>query len=144
MSDTKARVTRIIDSLSQDLMLAKDLRSLMEEQLKHLKLVNSEGLDQVNPEIERLTHAIGENAKFRSETLKELGLDPNEKGLSVLASKLPKPMRSKVENLCEGLESEIAECKAINRRSASQLVASREVLGKIIGNPSREYPEQIV
>ena len=144
MSDTKARVTSLIDSLGRDLDLAVELRGLLEKQLNHLKLVNSDGLDQVNPEIVRITAEIGENAASRSEILKKLGLDPNEKGLSVLASKLPVPMKTKVEDLCAKLEREISACKSINRRSADQLVAGREILGKIIGNPSQNYPEQIV
>lgn len=143
MSDVKAKVKHLIHTLGQDITLAKSLSERLSEQHRHLALVNSEGLERVNPEIERLTAIIKQNATNRTGILKSLGLSPNDQGLRALASKLPPTMKDEVNGLWDELKREIKQCKKLNEKSADQLIKSKERLQFVIGNQSEGYPEQI-
>lgn len=144
MSDAKAKVTQLISTLGQDIELAMSLSVLLDEQHTHVSLVNSEGLEKVNPKIEHLTAQIRDHATERSVILRSFGLDPSDEGLKQLAQKLPPAMREKMVGLCEDLKIQIEGCKLRNRKSADQLIRSKELLQSVIGNQEEGYPEQIV
>lgn len=141
MSDAKKRVEQIIEHLSKDVELSESLIHLINKQYSAISLVDSEGLNSVNQEIESITSDLKSHTDIRSENLRFLGFEPSEKGLQKLAEKLPTKMQNKVIGLKNNLESNIIICKKANEKSANQLILSRELLAKITGNAEQDYLE---
>lgn len=141
MSDAKQRVEQIIGHLSKDVELSESLIQLIHKQCSAISLVDSEGLDSVNQDIESITAVLKSHTNLRSENLLFLGFEPSEKGLQKLAEKLPKKMCDKVIGLKNSLESNILTCKKANEKSANQLILSRDILTRITGNSEQGYLE---
>lgn len=141
MSEAKKRVEQIIAHLEQDVQLSERLISLLGKQYSAISLADSEGLTSVNSEIEAVTEELKDHASVRSENLRYVGLEPDDKGLEKLAEKLPAKIKSKIIGLKKNLESNIETCKASNEKSANQLILSKEMLSKITGGSQQGYLE---
>lgn len=144
MANAKEKIESLIESVKSDIESSKALSQLLKDQAKYLRLVDSEGLELVNPDIERLTFKIKENGQKRVAILNSFGLDANDSGISKVLEKLPKSMSLEIEGLWEELKENIETCKSLNEESASQLIKSREKLQSIIGGQDQGYPDQTV
>lgn len=141
MSEAKKRVEQVISDLEKDVQLSERLLQLLGKQYSAISLADSDGLSSVNADIEALTEELKSHATTRSENLRYVGLEPDDKGLEKLANKLPPKMKDKIIGLKKNLESNIQGCKAANEKSANQLILSKEMLSKVTGNYQQGYLE---
>lgn len=141
MSETKKRVEQIIKHLEEDVAISENLFKAIEKQYSMISLADSDGLTSVNHEIESLAEKLRVHTNIRSENLRFIGFEPNEKGLDKLASKLPKKIRDRVFSCKRNLEANIVSCKSANEKSANQLILSKEMLSKITGGSEQGYLE---
>lgn len=135
----KARLSRLVLSIRQDIEECGALEEELATQQRLLGAHDTEGLEKVGKVILERVARLDASSRVRAQDLTALGLPEGPAGMGVLASRLPAQHGEKLLADWHRLEAALARCQVINERNGELLASNRMVMDQLTGQAVSSY-----
>ncbi|WP_434357934.1 flagellar protein FlgN [Parasalinivibrio latis] len=136
MTDRTALIKTLLTDLAQDVAGYTELDALLGRQHSQLSSRDSTSLTATNVALQQLMETLNTRALRRVESLKSLGLSPDDDGMQRLLSALPPAYGEKGKSQWQTLYRLAKRCQGQNNTNGRLLAQQKQALTKVL------HPEQ--
>jgi len=135
----QAALKELLQGIQADLNALRQLRPLLQEQRTLLCQHGNDGLAPLNERHNMLVEGMQQRADARCRLLKQLGCNPDERGMATLLERLPPELATRARPLWQQLHQQLQDCKTQNDINGRILAGQQEMLREMLFPEKSDY-----